>query len=164
MLVKCKLCMFSSQLMLETWKNIHLRTHGHKCNCTACTRAHPHNWTQDLYLCFCFYNGFYSISGVLTLSLKMCVRSCWLVQRESEKKWMPKLERKISVGLETTVNTIHCLWPWKVLHLKTLQLQYLLRENCKMLKLLCYRQIQALINTNIQADKQAKYTHFRIEM
>lgn len=68
----------------------------------------------------------------------MCIRSCWLVLRESKRKWMPNpgKKKKNQCGIsEATVNTIHRLWPWMVL--KMLQLQYVVWEDWKKFKLLC---------------------------
>lgn len=59
-----------------------------------------------------------SLSLVQTLSLKMCVRSCWLVQRGMWKEVNAWARKKNQCGIsEATVNTIHRLWPWKVLQL-----------------------------------------------
>lgn len=70
----------------------------------------------------------------------MCVRSCWLVQRECEKKWMPEPRRKIGVGLVRRLLTQSIARGVGGFYSsKTPQLQYLLEEDWRKSKLLCNR-------------------------
>lgn len=82
-----------------------------------------------------------------------------------EKIWKEENARagkKNRCGIsEATVNTIHRLWPWKVLQLKTPQPLNLLRQDWKKLKLLCNEHTRTHTYTNMQAGRQCTHTYTR---
>ena len=114
----------------------HTRTHAHT---HTHTHAHTHSWNQKTqrYMWLLFPQWCLVFSAVQTLSLKMCVRSCWLVRRDVEKKWIPGPGNENQRGIsEATVNTIHCPWPLESSTAQNATAAVSTQEDWKNLKLL----------------------------